>query len=148
MDERGGSPSALHVLHGAGLLAVIAVAVALCGVGLQAFLGAGAAAVADQPVAAAPARPSVDPGSTYLLPAEVGLPDADREAAFLEAVRATGTGGFSSRQQILDYGTMACGLARNGFDEDAVAARLATRGEPLQQAHVVAVAAPMTLCPP
>lgn len=162
MDERDGiapqadgpGRSALQAVHGAGLLAMIAVLVAVCGLGLQAFLGdpggsddppraARAAAPAAQAAQAGAAAQGYQPP-----PPPLASPGPDQQAAFFEAVRLSGTGGWSSRLDVLGYGVQACRLLSDGRTGPDVVSALVAAGERPAQAQAVAAAAPQTLCPP
>ncbi len=152
MDEREGAASALEALHGAGLLAVIAALVAAGGFDVEAFLGDGvgtdASAAERDRARSVPTAAVADPaGAQYRLPSTtVGTPDPDQQAAFLEAVRLSGTGGWSSRLEILGHGVRACRLLASGLQPTDVAQRLVAQGERRPQAEAVVAVAPNTLC--
>ncbi|WP_158220368.1 DUF732 domain-containing protein [Kineosporia sp. A_224] len=161
MDERddlapqadGPGRSALQTVHGAGLLAMIAVLVAVCGLGLQAFLGNPGASDDGTGSDAAPAAlPSAAPAAAaaqgYQPPPPLSSPGPDQQAAFLEAVRLSGTGGWSSRLDVLGYGVRACRLLSDGRTGPDVVSALVAAGERPAQAQAVTAAAPQTLCPP
>lgn len=161
MDEREGfapqadgpGRSALQTVHGAGLLAMIALVVAVCGFGLQAFLGTPGSAgtdQADEPAPPAPVAgaPSAAAAQGYQVPPPLSSPGPDQQAAFLEAVRLSGTGGWSSRLDVLRYGVQACRLLSDGRPGPDVVSTLVAAGEQPAQAQAVTTAAPQTLCPP
>lgn len=151
MDEPEVPAAALRAAHGAGMLAMIAALVAVCGFGLQAFLGHLGAASAQsgeppsRPDPVAALTPSPDPG--YRPPPTDTSPGPDQQAAFLETIRLSGTGGWSSRLDILTYGVRACRLLADGRQPPDVVSTLVAGGESAEQAQAVVSAAPLTLCP-
>ncbi len=143
--------SSLRAVHGLGVLAAIAAAVAVCGFALLAFLGRLGTASADvdgdrpEPVARPFVATSAD-GYRVPPPADV-TPSPEQQAAFLETIRLSGTGGWSSRLEILGNGMRACRLLAEDRQPPDVVSTLVAAGEPAPQAQAVVVAAPDTLCP-
>ena len=160
MDELDAPPpapvydaAALRGLHRAGLLALIGTFVALCGVGLQAFLGGFGTASADvgtqrPPVAAAGPAPASSASTFRLPPPPDASPGPDQQAAFLTTIQTSGTGGWSNRFDLVGYGMTACRLLSTGRPDADVVDALVADGETPAQAAVVVTAAPQTLCPP
>ena len=158
MDEAQIPDGPVEAAHGAGLLAVIALLVAACGLAMQAFLGglglasaeAGSGDEADPdraPSAAAPAGALQAAGqdvSTGFV--NVGPLQPDQQAAFLESIRLSGTGGWSSRTEIVGYGVSACRMLAQGVQPAQVVETLVADGEDRRQAEAVVPAAANTLC--
>lgn len=145
--------AALRSLHRAGLLSLIGTFVAVCGVGLQAFLGGFGTASADvgpdrPPVAVAQPAPEPSASTFRLPPAPDASPGPDQQAAFLRTIQTSGTGGWSSRLDLVGHGMSACRLLATGQPDAAVVDALVADGENRAQAAVVVSAAPLTLCPP
>lgn len=157
MDELDGPPpappydqAALRSLHRAGLLAGIGALVAVCGFGLQAFLGGlGTASTdVDRPAAAALREAPAPAASSFRLPPPPGAsPGPDQQTAFLATIQESGTGGWSNRYDLVRYGLQACRLLSTGRPDADVVDALVAAGENGRQAVAVVRAAPTTLCP-
>ena len=158
MDEAQIPEGPVEAAHGAGLLAVIALLVAVCGLAMKAFLGGLGLASADTgsrddaghpdaPSQVAQAAPSpvasLDLTAGYV---EVGPLQPDQQAAFLESIRISGTGGWSSRTEIVGYGVSACRMLAQGLQPARVVETLVADGEERAQAEAVVPAAANTLC--
>ena len=157
LDELDAPPpvydqDALRALHRAGLLALIGTVVAVCGFGLQAFLGGFGTASAnvgpDRPPAAAAAPPAPAQSSFRLPPPPDASPGPDQQTAFLAAVQSGGASGWSTRYDLVRYGLQACRMLSDGRVDADVVDALVADGENPSQARVVVGAAPNTLCPP
>lgn len=158
MDDPQLPGGPLAAAHGAGLLAVIAMLVAVCGLAMQAFLGGLGLATAEAgsgdetdrggaPSEVAQAAPS--PLPTLGLSAGyvgVGPLQPDQQAAFLESIRLSGTGGWSSRVEIVGFGVSACRMLAQGVQPAKVVETLVADGEERAQAEAVVPAAANTLC--